>query len=389
MARFYHGSVPRYLIEGAGYYARQHWKKIKSKISRKGQPAETSGRLREFRRLIALRDWVNLREIALELARYAEEQNDSNMLGEMAAALVRLGEFGRGADLYLAKKRLCEGVHPKEWLGDDITDKHLLVSLLGKTSLGTIIRHGLAVSSASQLAARTTLVTEPRMVPLFDRTFHAVEVITPDALLSDAVYHKTATFQHLAARFFRDPEAMERAYLPLVPDRALVDALRAKYRVRGDGPLIGIAWGSKSHSKDVPSFEDWRRLLGAMPATYVSLQYGSISPALRRLRRKMPNPLVYDETVDQLEDMDRFAAQVAAMDAVVTISNTGAHLTGALGIPAVFIIDDLFHTNWPVTGDRVPWYPKGRIVRKDGRAWSDALDEIPEKLKSMLPEHDF
>ena len=389
MARFYHGSITRYLIEGAGYQARQQWKRVKGKLLRPVRGAATAKRLRAFHQLLARRDWAALRIAALELARHAEEQNDVDLLEEIGPALFRLGDYSRAADLNLKKVQIRDGAPTKDWLGEGLTDKHLLISLLGKNSLGAIIRHSSAVPSASQLAARTTLVTEPRMVPLFERTFPAVEVITPDALQSDAVYDKTATFQHLAARFFRDPEAMERAYLPLVPDRALVDALRAKYRNRGDGPLIGIAWGSKSHSKDVPSFEDWRRLLRAMPATYVSLQYGKIASALQRLRRGMAHPLIYDETVDQLVDMDRFAAQVAAMDAVITISNTGAHLTGALGIPAVFIIDDLFHTNWPVTGDRVPWYPKGRIVRKDGRTWSNALDEIPEKLKPMLQEHDF
>ena len=67
MARFYHGSVSRYLVEGAGYHARQRWKKIKSKISRKDPPAEIAERLGAYHRLVALRDWVNLREIVLEL----------------------------------------------------------------------------------------------------------------------------------------------------------------------------------------------------------------------------------------------------------------------------------------------------------------------------------
>ena len=43
-----------------------------------------------------------------------------------------------------------------------------------------------------------------------------------------------------------------------------------------------------------------------------------------------PERLIVDPTVDQLIGMDRFASQIAALDFVITISNSGAHLTGAL-----------------------------------------------------------
>ena len=49
--------------------------------------------------------------MALELAQYAEDQNDIDLLGEIGPALFRLGEYGRAADINLAKKRLCDGSH--------------------------------------------------------------------------------------------------------------------------------------------------------------------------------------------------------------------------------------------------------------------------------------
>jgi hypothetical protein len=172
----------------------------------------------------------------------------------------------------------------------------------------------------------------------------------------------------------------------LVPDRARVKALRETYRRSGSGPLIGISWGSKNHQKIVPGFADWRNFLRSVPATFVSLQYGDIAPALRRLRRGMSHPLIYDETVDQLQDMDLFAAQVAAMDAVITIPNTCAHLTGALAVPGIMIKDDGFGQVWPVVGDGLPWYPELRLVRREGRAWRDVFGDVGQKLRSVLPQ---
>jgi hypothetical protein len=68
----------------------------------------------------------------------------------------------------------------------------------------------------------------------------------------------------------------------------------------------------------------------------------------------------------------------------VTISNTAAHLSGALGVPTIFLIDDKFQTAWPVTGNRTPWYPNGVVMRKEGRPWPVVLDDVGRRLSSIL-----
>jgi hypothetical protein len=159
---------------------------------------------------------------------------------------------------------------------------------------------------------------------------------------------------------------------------------RKKYRATTSLPLVGLSWGSKSHTKDVPDFPDLAGFIAETPATFVSLQYGPIKPALRRLRKGHDARLIHDESVDQMVDMDRFAAQISALDAVVTISNTAAHLAGAIGVPTIFLIDDKFQTAWPVVGDRTPWYPSGVVLHKDGREWPAVLDEARRRLAPIL-----
>ena len=83
-------------------------------------------------------------------------------------------------------------------------------------------------------------------------------------------------------------------------------------------------------------------------------------------------------------DMDRFAAQISALDAVVSISNTGAHLTGALGIPMIVINGDNLRRAWPVTTDRIPWYPNTVIVGKRNRPWHLVMSEVRDRLSDML-----
>jgi ADP-heptose:LPS heptosyltransferase len=101
------------------------------------------------------------------------------------------------------------------------------------------------------------------------------------------------------------------------------------------------------------------------------------------------SPIVVDASVDQLLDMDRFAAQVASLDTVVTISCTAAHLAGALGVPTILLLEEYEAQPWPYAGERSPWYPRLRILRREGReAWADVMrraaaaiasDELPRR----------
>jgi hypothetical protein len=225
---------------------------------------------------------------------------------------------------------------------------------------------------------------EARLVPILRRTFPEVDVRSSD---SDGTpeFDVYASFEQLASCVATNEADLVRNFVPLRADPVAVAEFRDRYRRMPEEPLIGLSWGSKSHTKDVPDFPDWVQFVANTPATFVSLQYGKIDGALRRLRSGHSRRIIHDETVDQLVDMDRFAAQVASLDVVLSISNTGAHLAGALGVPSIFLIDDKFHTAWPVIGERTPWYPNAVVLRRDGREWSEVLDIVRARLEGMVP----
>ncbi|MDX1483192.1 MAG: hypothetical protein R3229_01820 [Alphaproteobacteria bacterium] len=385
MARFYHGSLSRYLVDGAAFHVRHYLRTRKARSSaRRRLPAQVFRRLRRYGRFVARRDWDNLRVEALALAQYAEQHRDELLLREMVEPLLGLGEYRRAFALDLVYERLRHGVRPNEWDGSAIPDRHLLLSLSGN-DIGTLLLYAVAVPHAMRRAAQTTVVIHPRLLKLFARSFASANVIPTDAEDRVSAYDAYGRSKHLGAYILSEIGGKDYGFTPLLPDRALVRAIRDRYRQSGDGPLIGISWGSKNHHKIVPGFADWRKFMCAVPATYVSLQYGNISQALRRLRRNMHHPLIFDDSIDQLQDMDLFAAQVAAMDAVITIPNTCAHLTGALGVPGVLIQGGDFGRKWPVVGEGIPWYPKLQPVRREARQWSAVFDAAGEKLRSAVP----
>jgi hypothetical protein len=78
-------------------------------------------------------------------------------------------------------------------------------------------------------------------------------------------------------------------------------------------------------------------LLGWKSATFVSLQYGDIQKDLETLRELTGGRVIHDTEINQLVDLDGFAAQIAALDGVISISNTTIDMAGMLGVPTVHI----------------------------------------------------
>lgn len=382
MTSFYHGSYIRYVIGGLGLQLRRYTKAVRA-LYTGSKPRSVLEQQAKVDALIARRDWTGLEASTTQMAIMAERVRDPELMQKAGQAFERLGNFARAAELRLSARRQRKGEGANEWTGEDLGADTLLIDLVedDPRSLGRVIRHARLAGAAAGCAQSATIRVEPRLVSLLQRTFPNATVVPAQ---QNVVGDKFATFENLAWVFGRDAERLAADFVPLRVDPELVQTFRKRYRSMTDLPLVGLSWGSKSHTKDVPDFPEWARFIAQTQGTFVSLQYGQIKPALRRLRNGNDGRLIYDDSVDQMIDMDRFAAQVAALDAVVTISNTAAHLSGALGVPTIFLIDDKFQTAWPVIGDRTPWYPKGLVIRKEGRPWPVVLDDVGRRLSSIL-----
>jgi hypothetical protein len=227
---------------------------------------------------------------------------------------------------------------------------------------------------------------EKRMVPVFARTLPRVEVLAypTEASAKPGTRLVTANALTLRTALGVAPEKVLQRFLPLQADIAVSAKLRDKYRAGRNLPVIGISWWSSHFGKDLPDIGVWAELVRSTEAVFVSLQYGDVAADVEVLRRAAPDRWIVDETVDQLVDMDLFAAQLGALDTVVTISNTGAHLAGGMGVPTLLIRDDWFRRAWPVLSDRTPWYPHTRVYGKDGRPWEEVFQVLKVELGGML-----
>lgn len=223
------------------------------------------------------------------------------------------------------------------------------------------------VALAQARAQRVALQCDPRLAALFARSFAGAELVgagddAPHAEAQCALGSLGAAMQ-VGAGDLGGGAAFLR------PDAARVATLRARYEALARGrPIIGIAWESKNPTRGAlksAALSEWGALL-RREALFVSLQYGDVGAEIAAARAAFGCEIVVDAEVDQMRDLDAFAAQIAAMDRIVSVSNTTVHMAGALGVACIVMPPPargrLWY--WGVEGETTPWYASVRIVRR-------------------------
>jgi hypothetical protein len=128
-------------------------------------------------------------------------------------------------------------------------------------------------------------------------------------------------------------------------------------------------------------------LLRRPGTTFISLQYGRAANDVMSLPADLS--VYHDSEIDPLLDIDAQAAQIAALDMVVTVSTAAAHLAAAMGVPTLILLPEdwgqLWY--WGHSDARVPWYPSVRLCRGDtGQRAPDIVTRALPLFETMLAE---
>jgi hypothetical protein len=365
--------------------SRDHLRRFKRQILRSVKKPKLALEYSTYRKMIGKRDWISARDRARLVAQLALATGDRRLILEMMQALERFDCFEESARLRMAWRQLLPNRPANQWHGESLSGKALLIDFTDKVEqgLGLACRGISLVAKAAKQARRVYVVVEPRMVPIYQRSFPQLDILeTRDGVAEDQIDF-VAMMGNLVACFAPDENTPDPDFHPLHADLAKAADLRSQYQDGKSTPLVGIFWFSSHHGKELPDLAEWRTFINSVDAQFVSLQYGDVTEDIEALGR---DRVLVDPMVDQFVDMDAFAAQVAALDAVITISGTTAHVAGALGTPTVVLRDDWFRRQWPVLSDRVPWYPNLRVAGKDGREWGPAFDDAWTKVRSLMAD---
>lgn len=147
--------------------------------------------------------------------------------------------------------------------------------------------------------------------------------------------------------------------------------------------VLGISWESiNPHTgmqRSIP-LQTLLPLLQVPGIQWVNLQYGNIRPAQDFAQQN--GVLWYqDETIDAIASPDDQAAQIMALDGVITADNSTVHLAGALGVKTLLLLSTASDWRWGVAKPENRWYSYVRMLRQPTPlSWEapvqKAIDEI-------------
>ena len=325
----------------------------------------------------------------------SQKPDDLHANYNKAMLLLSIGEFERGWKLFEWRFKILNSIFSYEWFPvprwdykSDVTGKHVLVWL--EQGIGDQIMGASMVPDIAAKAASVTLMADRRFADLCRRSFPAnVEFykfgdpISPRLKAWD--YDCQLSMADLGFMFRKKFEDFPGVTF-LKPDADKVAALRAKYKkAGGDRPLVGFSWMSANVKygalKSIPP-DDYIGVLKDKDVQYVSLQYGD-NPIDMDMLRQRGAEFIVDPSIDPLISLDDSAAQIAAMDHVVSVSNSTVHLAGAMGVPTTAMIP-VGHGRvwyWFTAMDHSCWYPSVRLRRtKSPDYWRDIVGETAQDI---------
>ena len=313
----------------------------------------------------------------------------------LALFLLRAGILDEGLKCYESRWRLPgwrrRPFPVDNWSGDlaGLRGKRLLV--WGEQGLGDEILFSGSLQALLDGGADVTLECESRLVPLIQRSWPDISVypaLDPaDAELQSQHFDLQTSIGSLP-HFLGVSSANDFGRYPpvLVPDTGLVERLRRKYQGEDNALVVGISWRSGAStiaSRKSVALELWGEVLELPGIRFVDLQYGDTTAERLRVEQNTGRRLLHDPDVDSNHDLDTFAAQVAAMDQVITISNATAHFAGALGIPTDLLLSNGALWHWFSGTAGSPHYPSVKVHRQEVPGdWSVLLSRIAGRLKA-------
>ncbi len=329
-------------------------------------------------------------DAAIEDYDRALQLNPDFAMAKLNKALVLLlkGDWAEGWALYewggAAGKRAGVRKLVCEW--DGRAGGSLLV--LPEQGVGDEIFYSGMLGDLRGLAASITVGVDPRLMPLYQRSFDHVNVVS-SKMLPEMQSHDAQTHMASLGRYFRaDADAFKRIrspYLKADPQRS--KSLRRQ--VASEGKVVcGLSWVSKN--KDLGAdkslrLQDLNPILQLPGLTFVDLQYGDTASERAALQESTGIEVRHVDEVDNFNDLDGLAALIEACDVVVTVSNTTAHLAGALGKKVMIMVPCSFGLiwYWHVDGSDSPWYPSAQLFRQAVVGeWGHVVEAVRDELRN-------
>ena len=343
----------------------------------------------------ALRDLGRLDEaIGHYDAVLAQEPRFPDAVINRSYALLMREDYAAGWDEY--ERRFDPGsLEPRgfpfaPWRGEPLAGKRVLA--YAEQGLGDEIMFASCLPDLLQAAGHCAIECNERLAKLFTRSFPQAHVHGAAKNDDKGWLRKLPAIDvqialgSLPLNFRRSRAAFPARRGYLTPEQQRVEFWRRKLVAAGGGLRVGIAWrGGSLRTRQLlrsTMLEQWLPVLRTAKATFHALQYGNADSEIARMKEQHDVTLWHHGA--GIDDFDELAAAISALDLVISVDNTVAHLAGAVGQNVWILLPFSPEWRYPRQGDAMRWYPSARLFRQERpREWEPVMRQAGEALRDL------
>jgi tetratricopeptide (TPR) repeat protein len=266
------------------------------------------------------------------------------------------------------------------WKGQPLAGQRIL--LHAEQGMGDTLQFVRYVPMVAARGGRVVLATVPALAPLFDGMPGVEELVTGTRPPGDLAWHCPLMSLPLAFGTTRDTIPGPWPYLRVSAERLAPWC----QRIGGDGVVkVGLVWKGqpklrRDRDRSLPAAQ-LAPLAGIAGVRYYALQKTADGSGFADL----PAALGATDLADGFSDYAETAAALMALDLVVTVDTSVAHLAGALGRPVWLLISKVPDWRWGEQGSDSPWYPSVRLFRQTvAGVWDDVVADVARALAERV-----
>jgi tetratricopeptide (TPR) repeat protein len=337
--------------------------------------------------------WQDKNQISKALDCYDKaielNQNFAEAYWNKALALLYSGDYQKGWDLYdwrwnLKKFMNCDFPMSPSWNGEAGGEPLLI---WGEQGVGDHVLYLSILHELKNLKRQIVVAIDVRLIDLLKKIHPEFEFVDVKKINLNEWSGVHAPLAALGKIYRKKANDFSKASYPYIEaDKFLIHDIKSKIK-SGNKKVCGVSW--LSNAKDIGQMKSLHleqifENLSELDLRFVNLQYGDVEMDRLKALTRTGIDLICVENLDLYNDLAGLSALIDACDFVVTISNTTAHLCGALNKPTYLLLPygGGRHWYWTVESERTLWYPSIKMYQQNSIGdWSIPLSSLAADLK--------
>ena len=228
---------------------------------------------------------------------------------------------------------------------------------------------------------------DPRLHQIIKRLYPKINFLNKRNKSTNDVINYQIPLGDLGKLFVKDISYLiknNKSYL--TSDYSITNELKNSFKTRKKF-ICGLSWISKNEDigdKKSISLEILKPILSIDNIEFLDLQYNDTSDEKNRFFKSSGIKINKIEKIDNYNDLNGITSLIDICDFVITVSNTNAHISGALGKDTFLLLPKgkgkLWY--WSSHKDRCFWYNSIQIIeQKNLDSWDHPIKTLKQIIK--------